>query len=94
MESFYKEDFYLNINIPNYPYHEILGVERSSLGFLNYLASVKTKKLTEDEKLCWVGGPLSETTHTFSSDFNTIRNKKVSITALKYFDQVADKEVK
>ena len=90
-------DTILNINVPDVPFDHLAGLEATRLGHRHKSEPVIEMADPHGESIYWVGPPGGEADAGPGTDFDAIRNNKVSVTPLhvdltRYtaMDQVVD----
>jgi 5'-nucleotidase len=75
-------DTILNINVPDVPYDDLVGLEATRLGHRHKSEPVIRMEDPHGEPIYWVGPPGGEADAGPGTDFHAIRQNKVSITPL------------
>jgi len=71
----------INVNVPDVPMHEILGIKSTRLG--NRHKSAPSIKDSKDPSLYWIGENGKEADNGEGTDFHAISNNYVSVTPLQ-----------
>jgi 5'-nucleotidase len=73
----------LNVNVPNLPIEEIMGVEVTRLGRRHYYDNLIEREDPKKNKYYWIEGILARDSLDEGTDVKAIHEKKVSITPLR-----------
>lgn len=92
MENGLNTGTMLNVNVPNVPKEEILGVKITKLGVMKYDELFKLNKTPFGAQYYWFGGELIKDKQDDDTDIEAIRAKHISITPL-HFDLTSYKEM-
>lgn len=82
LEHGLPKDVLLNVNVPNLPEDEIIGVEITRQGKRRYDGRVERRTDPRGRDYFWLGGEIIEDVEGEGSDGDAVRNGKISITPL------------
>ncbi|MFO8062678.1 MAG: 5'/3'-nucleotidase SurE [bacterium] len=86
-----RKKILLNVNFPALPYSEIRGFEITELGSRIYSDSLIEKTDPRGKKYYWIGGSEPKYQRKEGTDFEAVRNNKVSVTPIK--TDITDRDI-
>jgi 5'-nucleotidase len=84
----------LNINVPNLPEEDILGVDITALGFRRYSEEISKREDFKKREYYWIGGVYEGFDKIENSDCNSIEQAKISFSCLNLLTMHSDEKGK
>ncbi len=74
----------LNINIPNIPYKDLLGIEITRLGTRRYANSVHRRRDPRGKEYFWLAGVVEDLDAAEGTDIHAIKTHRVSVSPIHF----------